>query len=121
MILADTSIWVRHWRHGDAAFAAWLAAGQVAVHPFVIGELALGALHPRAEVLAGLRELPSAAVADHDEVMGLIERERLWGRGIGWLDVHLLASARLDRLRLWTADRALAQAARRLDVGYLET
>jgi predicted nucleic acid-binding protein len=118
VILVDTSVWIGHWRHGDAAFAALLDAGHVAVHPFIVGELALGALHPRAEVLATLRELPAATVAEHEEVLALVERERLWGRGVGWLDCHLLASARLDRLRLWSRDRALVAAARHLGVVY---
>jgi predicted nucleic acid-binding protein len=118
VILADTSIWVRHWRQGDRALAAWLGRGQVAVHPFIIGELALGTLHPRAAVLAGLRALHHVPVAEHDEVLGLIERERLWGGGIGWVDCHLLASARLERLRLWTADVALAKAARKIGVAF---
>ncbi len=81
-------------------------------------ELALGALHPRATVLANLAELPATTVAEHDEVMALVERERLWGLGVGWLDCHLLASARLDGLRLWTVDVALARAADRLGIGY---
>ncbi|MDP3775228.1 MAG: PIN domain-containing protein [Gemmatimonadales bacterium] len=111
IVLADTSVWVDHWRRGNPAFAERLAGNHIAVHPFVLGELALGAISPRAAVLAGLRSLPAARVADDDEVLGLIERRRLAGRGIGWVDCHLLASALLDQVRLWTLDRRLARIA----------
>ena len=81
------------------------------IHPFVFGELALGAVQPRAEVLGYLRALGVPRLAEHDEVIDLIDRIPLWGRGVGWVDAHLLASALLDRIRLWTLDRRLAHVA----------
>ncbi len=118
IVLADTSVWVEHLRRGTAGFAALLESGHVSVHPFIIGELALGTLSPRAEILGHLAALPRARAAEHDEVLALVARERLWQRGIGWVDAHLLASARLERLRLWSLDRRLADTADRLDVGW---
>ena len=92
MILVDTSVWVGHLRVGEATLAALLDAGQVLVHPFVIGELALGTLRQRASVLALLQDLPTAVVATDQEVMRFIERHSLAGQGIGYVDAHLLAS-----------------------------
>ena len=117
-ILADTSIWVDHWRRSNPAFDEHLAGEQVAMHPFVIGELALGRISPRHEVLAKLRELPAATIVAHDEVLALIEARDLAGSGLGWVDAHLLASALVDGTRLWTLDGPLARAAQRLGVGY---
>jgi hypothetical protein len=117
-VLVDTSVWVDHWRRRNAHLGALLEADDVVVHPMVMGELALGAVHPRAQVLEDLELLPAAAVAEHEEVMGLVERRRLAGRGIGWVDAHLLASALLDRLRLWTLDTRLAAVAERAGVAY---
>jgi predicted nucleic acid-binding protein len=114
IVLADTSVWVDLWRHGNPRLARLLEQGRVVVHPFVLGELALGALTPRAEVLRDLGALDRPRVAEHGEVLALIERVPLWGRGIGWVDAHLLAAALLDRLRLWTLDRRLAFVAREL-------
>ena len=83
-------------------------------HPYVIGEIGLGSLKRRSEVLDLLASLPSAAVVSHDEAMAFVERRNLDGRGIGWIDLHLAASAVLSRARLWTADRRLAEVARAL-------
>lgn len=90
----------------------------MAVHPFVSGEIALGALRRRREVLGLLGELPAASLVSHDEVLALVDARRLAGAGIGWVDAHLLASALLDRSPLWTLDRRLADAARRLGVDW---
>jgi len=86
------------------------------VHPLVLGEISLGAISPRTEVLQRLAKLHAPRVAQHLEVLALIERTPLWGRGIGWVDAHLLASALLDRIRLWTLDRRLAHVAHDLGV-----
>jgi predicted nucleic acid-binding protein len=118
-VLADTSVWVDHWRRGNDSFATLLEEDRIVVHPMVIGELALGPLRSRAEVLNDLRELPAASMAEHDEVLALIERRRLWGRGIGWVDTHLLASALLDGAALWTLDRPLGAVAKNLGTAYL--
>ena len=109
--LADTSVWVDHWRRGSAAFAAALEARDVVTHPFVIGELAIGTIHPRERVLRDLHRLEMARRAEDREVLALVEANRLWGRGIGWVDAHLIASALLDGLVLWTLDRPLAHVA----------
>lgn len=115
-VLADTSVWIDHWRHGNRRLAQLLERNSLVVHPFVLGEIALGQITSRTEVLADLATLDSPRVAEHDEVLALIERTRLWGRGIGWVDAHLLASARLDRIRLWSLDQRLARVAHDLGV-----
>lgn len=114
MILVDTSIWVDHLRRGLPDLAELLDAGEVLCHPFVIGEIALGHLRRRDEILGLLAALPSAPVAAHDEVLGFVDAQRLAGSGIGWVDAHLLASAALAAVSVWTADRRLASAARSL-------
>ena len=118
MILVDTSVWVDHLREGDAALRAALLDGQVITHPFVIGELACGTMRRRDEVLDLLNALPAARIATHAEALALIDGHRLSGSGIGWIDVHLLASARLSHVRLWTRDHRLDAAARQLHVEY---
>jgi len=118
MVLVDTSVWVDLWRRGNARLARLLDQDRVVVHPYVLGEIALGVLADRAEVLRHLRALASPRVAEHEEVMRLIERSALWGRGIGWVDAHLLASTLLDHLPLWTLDRRLARVAHDLGVGW---
>lgn len=115
MILVDTSVWVEHLRHGDAALAALLDRDEVLIHTFVIGELALGDLRPRGPLLSSLRLLPAAPVASVAEVDGFVERERLFGTGIGYVDAHLLAATRLAAdARLLTYDRRLRAVAERL-------
>jgi len=115
-VIVDTSVWIQHLRKGEPRLREQLELGIVTVHPFIIGELACGDLHNRTEVLTLLASLPIAPVIEYDELLGFVGRERLFGRGIGWIDVHLLASARLSGLPLWTLDRRLADAARALGV-----
>jgi len=111
MTLVDTSVWIDHLRRGDAELVALLEEGLVLVHPFVIGELAGGTLRQRDIVLEHLRYLPEAPLATEAEVHHLLERHRLAGRGLGWIDLHLLASARLAAVPLITHDRALRDVA----------
>lgn len=111
MILVDTSVWVEHLRRGLPRLVTLLQEGEVLIHPWVIGELACGHLRHRQQVLELLQGLPLATVASDAEVLLLIERQRLVGRGIGYVDAHLLASARLSHCRLWTQDRRLAAVA----------
>jgi predicted nucleic acid-binding protein len=112
MILVDTSVWIDHLRRGDPALIAALEAGRVLMHPFVVGELACGNLRNRVELLSLLRDLPPAPVATDAEALGFIDRHGLMGRGIGYLDVHLLASVALATpARVWTRDRRLAMVA----------
>jgi hypothetical protein len=113
-LLVDTSVWVDHLRRRNARLSELLMAGDVVCHPFVIGEIALGHLARRDEILRLLAALPQVPTARHDEVLAFLEHEELMGRGIGWVDAHLLASARLARIGLWTGDRKLAEIAREL-------
>lgn len=118
MILVDTSVWADHLREGIPALAAVLDEGIVLTHPFVVGELACGQLPNRSEVLALLARLPAASRASDAEALEFIGRHSLMGRGIGYIDVHLLASAALTRdARIWTRDRRLASVALELDLG----
>jgi predicted nucleic acid-binding protein len=108
VILADTSVWVDHLRAGDKTLAALLDAGMVLAHPFIIGELALGNLRQREVVLNALADLPHASVATDAEVLHFIERHALAGRGIGYIDAHLLAAVKLTGgAELWTSDKRL--------------
>jgi predicted nucleic acid-binding protein len=117
LILADTSVWVDHLRDGDDRLAIELNAAEVLTHPFVIGELAVGNLRQRDVILRELDRLPKAAVATPAEVLALIAREGLHGLGLGYIDVALLAAARLTPgAQLWTRDRRLRDAAIRLGV-----
>ena len=117
MTLVDTSVWVEHLRRGTSRLRDLLEGGLVLCHPFVAGELACGSLRNRVEILSLMAELPHTTVARHDEVLELVDRQRLRGRGLGWIDAHLLASALLTHCPLWTRDRALARAARDLGIG----
>lgn len=118
MILVDTSVWVDHLRVGDGELAMYLDAGRVLGHPMVLGELALGGLQRRATILESLRDLPQAVVASHEEVLTFIETRRLWGRGIGLIDAHLLAATALSQdAKLWTRDRGLQAVADDLGLG----
>ena len=122
MILVDTSVWVDHLRSGDARLIDLLERGLVVMHPFVVGEFACGSLADRASILELLQDLPTAIVAEGDEVLGLIERHRLYGKGVGCVDVHLLASTLLTRgAALWTRDQCLGAAADALGCAHRET
>ena len=108
MILVDTSVWVDHLRANDKALIALLDTGAVLAHPFVIGELALGNLRQREIVLNALSDLPQASVATDREVLHFIDRHMLSGRGIGYIDAHLLAAVQLTAgAALWTRDNRL--------------
>jgi predicted nucleic acid-binding protein len=114
MVLVDTSVWVKHLRYGDIVLQDLLEDVQVMCHPFIVGELACGNLENRTEILALLQALPMATVAEHDEVMRFIEDHRLMGRGLGFIDLHLLASAVLSGIQLWTIDKRLHQVSLKL-------
>ena len=114
MILVDTSVWVDHLRRGDAQLVDLLERSAVVIHPFVVGEIACGRLSDRALILELLQQLPMAIVAESDEVLGYIERHNLHGKGIGYIDVHLLASAAIGGTKLWTRDKRLGAVAREL-------
>jgi predicted nucleic acid-binding protein len=118
MILADTSVWVNHFRQDDPHLRQSLLDGQILMHPFVIGEIACGHLRSRQKVLSDLQRLPPVILAEQDEVLGFLDQHQLFGKGISWIDAHLLASARLSACRLWTLDLRLSAAAKRLHLGY---
>ena len=117
MILVDTSVWIDHINSSDSMLVSLLAEERVLVHPYVIGEISLGSLRDRAVVLGALLDLPQAPVARPEETFYLIERERLFNRGIRYVDTALLASARLHLgTTLWTRDKRLKKVADELDL-----
>jgi predicted nucleic acid-binding protein len=107
MILVDTSVWVEHLRSGTIGLEALLNDGQVVCHPFIIGELACGNLKNGTEILSLLQDLPMASCADDDEVLQFIDDHKLMGKGLGYIDIHLLMAALLTRIPLWTIDKRL--------------
>ncbi len=119
MILVDTSVWVDHFRTGNKRLADLLDTGMVLTHPLVVGGLALGNLRQREMVSDALSDLPSASVATEAEVLHFIGRQALFGRGIGYVDVHLLAGARLTAgAELWTHDKRLLDVAIQLGLAF---
>ena len=118
MVLVDTSVWVAHLREMHANLASLLNDGEVACHPFIVGDLACGNLKNRTIILSLLEALPMVAAAEHEEVLTFIDSHRLMGKGLGYVDVHLLASTVLSRLPLWTFDKKLEQVADMLGVRY---
>jgi hypothetical protein len=121
LILVDTSVWVDHLRRGDPGLVDLLERSAVVMHPFVAGEIACGSLRDRKALLELLQDLPAAVVATDDEVMQFIERQALYGEGIEYVDVHLLASVALTgSTRLWTRDQKLRQAAAALGCAHPE-
>jgi len=120
VILVDTSVWIDHLRVGDTKLEQLLNTGQVLMHPLVLGELACGNLHNRDELLGLLGELPQATRASDQEVLFFIKRHNLMGKGIGYIDAHLLAAVSLSSpARLWTRDKRLSQVAEELGLGWL--
>ncbi|WP_308465418.1 type II toxin-antitoxin system VapC family toxin [Rathayibacter soli] len=119
MILVDTAVWIDHLHHAEPMLLELLKRTQVLGHPMVIGELALGSLRDRGDVLGLLAQLPSATVATHEEVMQLVQQRRLFGQGLSLVDAHLLASTLLTPgANIWTRDKRLAAAAAALDVAF---
>jgi predicted nucleic acid-binding protein len=122
LILVDTSVWVDHLRSGDAQLVDLLERANVTMHPFVIGEIACASLRDRLSILELLQDLPAAAVAEGEEVLGFIARHVLHGKGIGYVDVHLLASVALtEGAKLWTRDKKLRAAAQVLGCAFQDT
>ncbi len=111
MVLVDTSVWVSHLREGNINLADLLQNGEVVSHPFVVGELACGNLKNRALILSLLKSLPMSIEAEHEEVLAFVEGNRLMGKGLGYVDAHLLTSAVLSEVSLWTLDKRLEQVA----------
>ncbi len=118
MILVDTSVWVAHLRDGTIGLEEALNEGDVVCHPFIVGELACGNLRNRSEILSLLKALPMAVHAEHEEVIQFIEIHRLMGKGLGYIDMHLLASAILTKVSLWTLDKKLNEVASKMGIAY---
>jgi predicted nucleic acid-binding protein len=115
-LLVDTSVWTDHLRKRSERFVRLLQSEQVSTHPFVIGELACGNLARRTEIIEMLSDLPVLALADHSEVLHLLHENQLYGTGLGWIDLHLLAAARIAQVPFWTTDKRLAAAAKALAI-----
>ena len=118
MVLVDTSIWITHLRHGNRQLENLLMEAEVMCHPFIIGELACGNLKNRNEILSLLKSLPLVPTIVFDEFIYFIKRNQMMGIGIGFVDVHLLASAKLIEIPIWTADKRLKSAASKLGLTY---
>jgi predicted nucleic acid-binding protein len=118
MVLVDTSVWIDHLRHRDAELSSLLESGDVLCHTFIIGEIACGNLTSRKEILHRLALLPAASLVRHSEVLAFIEAHRISGLGLGFIDMHLLATANLDGLKIWSRDKALRKAAEALKISY---
>ncbi len=118
MIVVDTSIWVEHFRNPSKPFAALIAEGGIALHPYVLGELALGGFPTNGLAADELAELPAAPISSASEVLAFIGWAELARTGLGYVDAHLLVSARLSRGRVWTNDQKLSQQASRFGLAY---
>lgn len=116
MVLVDTSIWISHFREGNSHLKELLEEGSVVCHPFIIDELACGSLKNRKEIISLLKALPEVQTAESDEILQFIEGKRLFGTGLGFVDIHLLASSLLTKVLLWTADKSLQTAAAKLSI-----
>ena len=119
MILVDTSVWVDHLRHGNGNLVALLNKGDVACHPFVLGEIMCGNLKNRKGIARLLQQLPIVKVARDQEVLQFIEDRRLHGRGLGYVAVHLLASALLNSTPFWTLDKLLRNATEEMQLAWV--
>jgi len=119
VILIDTSVWIDYFHGGAVALDNLLSQKEVVMHEFVIGEVAAGNLSDRQRTLSAMSALPALQPASHAEVFGMVEMHRLYGRGLSWIDLHLLAAAKIARVRLWSVDGTLAAAAHLSGIAYL--
>ena len=118
MILVDTSVWIDHFHHSDEDLKELLMSNKVCIHPFILGELSCGNIANRQEVLSLLRTLRSIDLVLEEEVLILIEERKLYGKGLGFIDIHLLASALIHHVPIWTRDKSLKQVAGELGISY---
>ncbi len=118
MVLVDTSVWVLHLREGNIGLERLLNDGDVVRHPFIVGELACGNLKNRIEILSLLQAIPTATEVEHEDVMQFIENHLLMGSGLGYIDMHLLASALLTEVSIWTLDKRLDEISTKLGIGF---
>jgi predicted nucleic acid-binding protein len=118
MVLVDTSVWVSHLRDGNVGLENLLNDGEVLCHPFIVGELACGNLKKRHEILKYLQSLPMTILAEDEEVLKFIENHQLMGKGLVYIDVHLIAAALLTDVPLWTFDKTLDKIAKEIGINY---
>ncbi len=118
MVLVDTSVWVNHLRQSEPILQKLLLSGDVYCHPFIIGELACGSIKNRKEIISLLQSLPSTKTIDDSEFLYFIEQNKIYSKGIGYVDIHLLASTKLEYIKLWTDDKRLKNIANDLDLSY---
>lgn len=118
MVLVDTSVWINHLRDGETHLEELLFDGDVVCHPNIISELACGNIKNRKEIISLLQSLPLIREIDFQEFLYFVEQNKLSGKGIGFVDIHLLASSRLDKIPLWTEDKRLGTAAKALGLNY---
>lgn len=118
MMLADTSVWIDHFRRSNAYLAQSLAAGEIVCHSFVVGELATGMMRNRTEIIGLMRNLMQLPVAGEDEFLWMIETHGLFDKGIGFVDVHLLVACLKSGVPLWTLDKRLKHVAESMGVAY---
>jgi len=119
VILVDTSIWIDHLQKGSGTLTALLQNSQVLLHPFILGELACGNLKNRKEILSLLHALPAIGRVENDEVLFFLEQHELYGKGLGLIDIHLLASCILHSCPLWTRDKRLSNEAEALNLCFV--
>ena len=118
MVLVDTSVWISHFRETHDGLVELLNNGDVVCHPFIIGELACGNLKNRTDIISLLEALPMVFLVSHEEVLAFIETRNVMGKGLGYVDVHLLAATLLTGVSLWTLDKKLEKAAKELNCGH---
>jgi predicted nucleic acid-binding protein len=118
MVLVDTSVWVSHLRDGNVGLERLLNDGEVGCHPFIVGELACGNLKNRHEILTSLQSLPMTVLAEDGEVLKFVENHQLMGKGLGYIDVHLIAAALLTDVPLWTFDKTLHKITKKIGINY---
>jgi len=120
MVLIDTSVWIDHFYKTEPDLQELLYQEQVISHPFIIGELACGSMRNRDEILRLLNDLPKASAAEHKEVLFLISEHKLFGKGLGYIDIHLLSAALLGNYVMWTKDKKLSAIADQFGVNYIK-
>ncbi len=118
MVIVDTSVWISHLRLGNSRLQKLLQEGRVVSNPFIIGELACGNISNRTEIISLMQALPMLDAVEHEELLLFIEHNKMIGRGLGFVDVHLLAAAMLAGIPLWTQDKMLKQACSRLSINF---
>ena len=120
MVLVDTSVWIDHFRNKNKELIRLLNNDDVFCHPFIIGEIACGRIENRTEILTLLKSLPQSSMVDHDEILIFIENNHMMGLGMGYIDIAILASAKLSSMSLWTLDKKLKAIATKFDIHYTE-